>query len=453
MKINVRIYEWLLSFVFLTLSSCSFDNNSSVTQPNNTTLSGMTIKNPAGESQVVSSTSSPGTYTNVSLTPTFSWTGSADSYDIFIQPSNGITDPTARINQQPITTTNYSLSGSQALTLNTSYLWKIRAYNKSNGLYSDSKVFTFTTVNIVNTGQSGYVMTLEDTQVENPNYVIDVLFQVLQNNAGVKGLTASDFEVYEDGQLVSSSESVIKVTNINNIPFTLQSVILIDNSTSVNSNLTSVQNAANTLINTITGINISNATFKMKIEYFSDAVESVFDGTESGAGAGSRIKVEASTAINRGGLGIPPGAMSTDFYGAVIQGAGLLNSSYSLNGITQGIMFVLSDGNDTQESNDLISALNAVANKYVYTIGFGAEMKPDILSEIGSAGFYDASSSSGLLNLQNDFISLTNNLTNYANSFYKLSYTTPKRGTMNHSIIVKLKGVQDAAIQTTYMGW
>jgi len=48
---------------------------------------------------------------------------------------------------------------------------------------------------------------------------------------------------------------------------------------------------------------------------------------------------------------------------------------------------------------------------------------------------------------------LTNKLSNYANSFYKLSYTTPKRGTMNHSIIIKLKGVQDAAIQTTYMGW
>jgi len=453
MKINVRTYQWLLPFIFLTISSCTFDHNSSVTQPNTSTPSGMTIKNPNGESQPVLVSSSSGTYNSVSLTPTFSWSGNADAYDIFIQPSNGITDPTTRINQQPITATNYTLTGTQSLMLNTTYLWKVRAYSNSTGQYTDSKVLTFSTITIVNTGTSGYLMTLNDVQVENPNYVIDILFQVSLNNVGATGLTAADFEVYEDGQLASSSESAITVSKVPNIPFELQSVILIDNSESLTPNLLSIQNTANTLINTITGITIPNTTHNMKIEYFSDVVESLFEGTESGSGAGARIKVEASTAINRRGLGIPIGAMSTDFYGAVIQGANLLNSSYSLNGIKQGVMFVLSDGNDTQGSNNLTSAVNAVANKYVYTIGFGTEMRQDILTDIGTAGFYDATGTNSIIYLQNDFIDLTNKLSNYANSFYKLSYTTPKRGTMNHSIIVKLKGVQDAAIQTTYLGW
>jgi len=453
MQTNIKRYKWLLPFIFFTISSCSFDHNSSVTQATGTTPANMVIKNPAGYTQPVLASNSSGTYSNVSITPIFYWSGDGDTYDIFIQSSNGITDPTIRINQQPITTTNYSVATATALKLNTTYLWKVRSYYKSSGEYVDSKVLTFSTMDIINTEASGYVMTLSDTQVENLNHVIDVLFQVSLNNVGVTNLAASDFEVYEDGELASSSESVITLSKVPNVPTTLQSVILIDNSTSLVPNLSSIQAAANTLISTIAGINLTNVTQTMKIEYFSDQLESLFDGTESGAGSGTRIQLEASSALNRGGLGIPQGAMSTDFYGSVIKGANLLKSSYSLDGINQSVMFVLSDGNDTQGSSTLSSAINAVGNNLVYTIGFGAEMRSDILTEVGSGGFFDASTTQGFSTLQSNFLSLTNKLANYANSFYKLSYVSPKRGTIGHTIIVKLKGVQDAAIQTTYIGW
>jgi hypothetical protein len=453
MKVNVRKCEWLLPFIFLAVSSCSFDHNSTPTQTNSSTQSNLTIKNPTGDSQPVQTNPPNGPYSNVSLTPILSWSGTADSYDVFIEQSNGITDPSVRVNQQALTTTNYSITGSAALKLNTTYLWKVRAYMNNSGQYTDSKVITFTTIVNINTGPSGYVMTLNDIQVEKPNHVIDILFQVSQNDLGSTGLTASDFEVYEDGELASSSESVITVTKVPNIPFELQSIILIDNSQSLTPDLLSIQNAANTLISTITGITIPNVTQTMEIDYFSDVLQTVFAGTETGTGAGARIQVEASTAINRGGLGIPQGVMSTDFYGSVVKDASLLKSSYSLSGIKLGVMFILSDGNDTQGSSNLASAVNAVGNNLVYTIGFGAEMRPDILTEVGSAGFFDATSANGFSFLQNSFLSLTNKLADYANSFYKLSYTSPKRGTVNHSIIIKLKGVQDAAIQTNYMGW
>ena len=53
MQTNIKRYKWLLPFIFFTISSCSFDHNSSVTQATGTTPANMVIKNPAGYTQPV----------------------------------------------------------------------------------------------------------------------------------------------------------------------------------------------------------------------------------------------------------------------------------------------------------------------------------------------------------------------------------------------------------------
>ena len=56
--------------------------------------------------------------------------------------------------------------------------------------------------------------------------------------------------------------------------------------------------------------------------------------------------------------------------------------------VQQGFLVILTDGSDTQGSYTLSEALTARGNKNVYTIGLGNEIDPDVLRELGNAGFF-----------------------------------------------------------------
>ncbi|MDZ7777554.1 MAG: hypothetical protein U5L09_19050 [Bacteroidales bacterium] len=67
---------------------------------------------------------------------------------------------------------------------------------------------------------------------------INIMFQVtdMQGN-GVSSLSTRDFEVLENDQEVSPTESAMQVRKQDVIPYSLKTVLLIDNSSSVAENL------------------------------------------------------------------------------------------------------------------------------------------------------------------------------------------------------------------------
>ncbi len=82
--------------------------------------------------------------TDVSLTPTLSWTAAsgADSYDVQVATDAGFNSIV--INEAGVTGTSYDASG---LSTNTTYYWRVRGVNGcGNGAYSSA--FNFTTANI-----------------------------------------------------------------------------------------------------------------------------------------------------------------------------------------------------------------------------------------------------------------------------------------------------------------
>ena len=130
-----------------------------------------------------------------------------------------------------------------------------------------------------------------------------------------------------------------------------------------------------------------------------------------------------------------PGVKTTDFYGAVEIGTSLWNDEFSITKILQGCMVIISDGNDTQGSSTLANALNAAHNKLIFTIGLGSEIQPEILNALGTAGSFRIGQEN---EITKQFAEIEQSLIKMANSFYDLSYKSPKRGSNNHTLQIRI---------------
>ena len=103
-------------------------------------------------------------------------------------------------------------------------------------------------------------------------------------------------------------------------------------------------------------------------------------------------------------------------------------------------MIILTDGSDTQGSHTLSEALSARGDKNIYTIGLGNEIDPEVLQEIGNAGFFhitDVSKLSAQLTAQ--FVEIQSRIASFADSFYWLKYLSPKRGDRAHELELSVK--------------
>ena len=293
----------------------------------------------------------------------------------------------------------------------TKYYWKVVS-KLNDGTTRAGPVWSLST-KAKSVSADGYIMTQHSFGTELPSYV-NVLFQVLDfNGQGIDNLTALDFEVLEDGLPISISESNLTIKKRDETPYTLKTVLLLDNSTSLRSDFTEIKNAAITFVSSLAP-NQEVAVFK-----FSEKIELVQDFTSNSALLAGKIS----------GLNI--GFPTTDLYGAVIEGAGKWNDSVTPDKIVQGAMIVFTDGRDTQGSHSLAEVVAAVINKRVYTVGLGGEIDADILERIGNAGFFSVTD---VLELTNIFLEIQSEIQRYANSFYWLRYLSPKRGNNNHTI-------------------
>lgn len=348
---------------------------------------------------------------NQLLVLTLSWESEeANKFDIYLDKNN----PPLILIANDITAKSIIVTN---LEYNTTYYWKVVA-KFNDGRKIEGPIWSFTTIPQTYPTFNGYAMKLYKIETEIPN-LVHVMFQVLDlNGEGVSTLTQQDFEIYEDGEPISPTESELDVKKRSEVPYKLRSVLMLDNSTSLRNNIDEIRNAAASFINQIV------PQQEIAIYQFSENPEMLINFTSN--------KDSLLTALQKYQLGYA----TTNLYGAVIKGASLWNDSFSMNEIVQGTMIIFTDGKDTQGSRTLAEALNAIHNKIVFAIGLGSEIQPEILNAIGTAGYYSISE---VNQLSARFSEIQESIVNYANSFYLLSYKSPKRGNNSHSLTIKIK--------------
>lgn len=269
---------------------------------------------------------------------------------------------------------------------------------------------------------------------------ISVFFQVVaQNGNPIADLTEADFHLAEDGNPVSISESQLQLRPKPQV-FRPYSMLLLDRSGSV------VQSAE--------GRQREIDSAKAYIELVTEAPEafvavSWFDGQQ-----GIHTLVDFSNDRDEllDALGHlhdePPLNPSTNLYGAVVAGLDALDVADQI-AIDEGVEFrslslvIFTDGSDQAGTTPLAAALAALTrqvdgrDKYnAFTIGLGAEIDQGILQQLGPGGATFAEAFDDLGPHFEDTAGLVRDL---ANSFYLLSYCSPKQdGSGLHDLSVSV---------------
>ena len=284
-----------------------------------------------------------------------------------------------------------------------------------------------------------------EVTTELPSYV-NIMFQVKNTDGDpITSFTTDVFEVEENGNSVSPTESAMRIRKQDEIPYSLYTVLMLDNSISVGENIEEIKSAAIELIKTADDPeeserdgNTGNQQFL--VYTFSDSYEKITPSFTNDVS-------ELTTAINE----IIPGYNSTNLYGSIVEGVSNWNDSYSTSDITQGFLVLLTDGSDTQASSTFSEAESAIGDKKVITVGVGDEVEPTILEDLATSGFYEMNDYS---QLADQFISIQTNMEAYANSFYWLDYLSPVRGDKQHELTLSVKNnsnsYSDAEISSSF---
>ena len=302
------------------------------------------------------------------------------------------------------------------------YYWQVVAHLK-DGTDKKGPIWFFTTKASTST-VPGYVITKHSLTTEEPNKV-KMLFQVLDlENNGIDFLTIDDFEILEDGEPVSPTESNLQISKRQNNPYSIKTVLILDNSTSITDDPSHTNNMDLLKESAKSFVNNMSAQQEIALFKFSSSTEKLVDFTSD-----KNALIRAIDNIGRGHA-------STDLYGAVIEGTAEWTDLIDINNIVKGQMVLFTDGNDTQDSHTLGEALDAIGEKNVYTVGLGSEIEPEVLEQIGNQGSFTIADMSQLNQI---FIQIQLEINAYANSFYWMEYSSPKRGNREHTLSLSIK--------------
>lgn len=425
----IKKYFFFFILTLLQLSGCSFSgNNNNPTAPTNSVIQ---LQNPKDGTKGVfvsgvnlqwTSTAQIGTVFQIFLEPT---TGSG------ILPNSNSWNTTPKGNG--ITATSFFTGQLSYLTW---YAWRVRAL-LPNGTWTDSPVNYFQTEDIPATATN--IIKIHDYESHiNIDHDIPILFQVVDaSGEGITGLTLADFEILEDGEPLR--ESNLNLINQPAAKISMPVHILIDNSTSITDQ--SVLSRMKSDAASIVSYFASPSTFTSSFYVYE------FSETLIPKGGNVPTPLSSQQAINEIN-NIQAGVRSTDFYGAVADVANSINNTFTVKNVTQPIMIVLSDGDDTAGKRSLAEATNAVSGKRVYTIGYLGDLREDILKMIGISGYYNSTNGSVTPFLTN----IRTYLADFSQSFYLLTVTSPKRGFRSHTITIRMRGSLDG-VNVTYPGW
>ncbi len=254
-----------------------------------------------------------------------------------------------------------------------------------------------------------------------PPNLVETMFRAYEygSNKPVTILNPEHFIVQEDYKPLSS-ESTVVVQKVTELKHVIQTVVMLDISSSISSaNLLLMKQAVkNALIDAVTG-QLRVKDQQVAIYTFDDTVRLIQDFTTQAGVVSAALDRVASN-----------GVASTNFFGAIIDGMKKLKPNVTSTSLTETNLVVITDGRDTSSINSIYEAQSAAALNPLYIIGV---QSPDIyLPDINT--LIAANSLNSRYIPAADFSAVETALTevgtnteNLANAFYKLYYNSPAR--------------------------
>jgi hypothetical protein len=280
---------------------------------------------------------------------------------------------------------------------------------------------------VVSLAGCGLQITRVQTAADKPSNVA-VYFKVEDGKGEpVGGMTAEQFEIYEDDQLVSVHESQQTILNPE-VAASHYTLLLVDMSGSVveSDDFPRISEAA-TLFTSEVEQNNKVAIYAFDGE---EKIHKITDFTGSAGGAQARANSLS---------GFTPKDPSTNLNGAIIQGLQVLDEGLEKaeNPLKIGTLVVFSDGTDRAARVSEDEMLQAVRDSPydVFAIGLGSELSEKDLAQIGKDGTAMARDSS---EIQSAFETIGDRIDKLTKSYYLLSYCSPARAG-EHTVTVKGK--------------
>jgi len=283
----------------------------------------------------------------------------------------------------------------------------------------------------------GLELTLVEAAYRRPSNV-GVYFTVDTNGGDpVAGLQASDFRIYEDGDLVSIDESRQTIINPE-VAAEHYTLLLVDMSGSVTESdqVPLLVEAASQFTSTVEGYQ------KVAVYAFDGAedIHPIQPFTASAGGAQRSVqRLDSFQARDP----------STNLNGALIQGVEELNRALDASTVPLrfGTIVVFTDGTDRAHRvsyDDMMDSLDE-AGYDVFAIGVGNEIDEGTLSRVGYSGYVLVQDSAAI---SQAFDAISQKIVGYTQRFYLLSYCSPARAGTHEVTIEALSG--DASGSLTY---
>ena len=314
-----------------------------------------------------------------------------------------------------------------------------------SGNEADDACEDFQTCNVVNPLR---LTLIEDTA--RPPANVSVLFKVdTREDRPVANLTPSDFDIFENRQLVSPFEADLTILPKTG-KFQYSITLLLDLSGSIlgSESLDPLKEAAQRFVEALVAPSGDARYGEIELGIW------WFDG---------RADIDSLVAfsVNPEALVDAVGTItddltldnSTNLYGAVVQGleaAGQrVDELRRQEVVAAGSVVIFTDGTDQANRVSRSDALRAVGrigqDLSVYTIGLGGEIDEETLQAIGADGFVSAVN---LEELVPKFQEIANLVRDEAGSYYLLEYCSPKRDGDNE-LGIRVSEDDDMGVLTT----
>ena len=279
---------------------------------------------------------------------------------------------------------------------------------------------------------------------------VSVLFKVdTDDEKPVANLTSSDFDIFENRQLVSPFEADLTILPKTG-QFQYSIILLLDLSGSIlaSESLDPLKEAARRFVEALVAPSddVGYGEIELGIWWF--------DGR---ADLDSLVAFEIDPDALKEAVGEINEDMtvdnSTNLYGAVVQGLELAGQRVTAlrrkEVVAAGSVVLFTDGTDQANRVSRSDALRAVGRAgqdlSVYTIGLGGEIDDETLQAIGVDGFASAANFEELVP---KFQEIARLVRNEAGSYYLLEYCSPKRDG-NNELGIRVNDGEDAGVLTT----
>jgi len=275
------------------------------------------------------------------------------------------------------------------------------------------------------TGCTGLNLNMVDSAYQRPSNV--AVYFTVDTNTGdpVAGLTAEDFQIYEDGTIVSVAESPQTIINPE-LAAEHYTLLLIDMSGSVSES------------DQVPLIESAAQEFTTRLEDHQRVGVYAFDGSE---------EIHRITPFTRSGGAASAGVgrvsrfnardPSTNLHGAVVAGIGELDSALerSRAPLRFGTVVVFTDGTDRAariSSAEMRDAIDESPYDF-FAIGVGDEIDEGVLGDVGREGYVMVADRTAI---RAAFVEISRRIVAMTQRYYLLSYCSPARaGT--HTVTVE----------------